>query len=151
MGWILVANGPDEVFSVEVAEPAGEPPKGRVTMLATERCSSGWVYAYRVRQIHATKAEAEQFIPAAKAERREWQRQLEERKAARAAARKAEGYAKRIHLHTQRHVWKDEKDFVAAREKGLALCELFKTGSKTLAADTSEVTCQNCLRLMRPN
>jgi hypothetical protein len=154
MGWIYAVNPFVGVFVYKVVKPAGKPPKGRAFMDVTdvEPCSStGCKIGYRVREVFATKAEATKAMAAALAQEREWRKQDDKKKAAGAAARKAEGYAKRVHFYTQRHVWKEENAFVAAREKGLALCETYEAGSKIRTADKTKVTCQNCIRLMRPN
>jgi hypothetical protein len=153
MGWICGWDRFAGVFVKEVVEPAGEPRKGEVCLWATEaeRCSSGAKSSYSVRKVYATEAEAENAAVAAEVEYREWRKRADDSKAARAAARKAKGYAKRVHLPTQSHAWRYRKDFVAARKKGLALCELQKTGSKALTTEGSKVTCDNCMALMRVN
>jgi|HubBroStandDraft_1064217.scaffolds.fasta_scaffold690064_1 hypothetical protein len=153
MGWICGWNRFAGVFVKEVVEPVGEPHKGEVRMWATEAepCASGGKSSYLVRKVYATKAEAENEAVAAEVEYREWRKRADDSKAARAAARKAKGYAKRVHLPTQSHAWRYRKDFVAARKKGLALCELQKTGSKALTTEESKVTCHNCMALMRAN
>ena len=154
MGWIYAVNPFVGVFVYKVVEPAGKPPKGKVFMDVTgvKPCSStGWKIGYRVREVFATKAEAKKALAVFLARERAWRKQRDEKRAARAAARKAEGYAKRVHFPTQQRVWRNEHDFLNGREKGLALCELSKTGSKVLTADKTKVTCHNCLRLMDHN
>ena len=146
MGWIYAVNPFVGVFVYEVVEPAGKPPKGKSSMVATcvDRCSStGNVVGYRVDEVFATKAEAEMALAAARAE---WDKQ-EEEKAARAAAWKAAGYPRRVHLHTRRDYWLEKKHFVEARKKRLALCETSKKRSVALTTDMSKVTCQRCLSL----
>jgi hypothetical protein len=150
MGWIFAVNPLVGVFVYEVVEPAGKAPEGK-TMRVTgvQRCpDTGWTLHYRVDEVFATEAEAARALEHWRAE---WLKQDDERRAARAAARKAAGYAKRIHLPTQRHAWLSDEYFAEASEKGLALCETIKTGSKTLTADRSKITCRNCIRLMLPD
>ena len=150
MGWICGCNR-FGVYVREVEEPAGKPPKGRVTMLATEveRCSSGGWTGHFVREIYATKAEAEKVALVVEEAYREWRKRDDEIKATRAAARKATGNANCVHLEAQREVYRTQEDYLAAREEGLALCEIRKSGSKILTADKTKVTCWKCVKLLQ--